>query len=217
MSRGVADVFREAGDRYVASLLTIEDRRRFLEAARVILALDGNTKRLSQERRSALLTAPIEDAGQEAVIIAALWPALARVLDDWPRTAALDPQPAEARLLMLRGLMARLIAGGLKDAQDRNTLREATLQLHELGSRANLSSRQKDGAKRHQVSPTETSEEDKARAGRLRSEAQKLRKDRPDLRSTRSRARVLNIRFGKEKWRTPGALIEYARRRRIEI
>jgi hypothetical protein len=211
-----ANALRSAGEAHLASIPTTEDWRRFLEAARAILALDGETKRLSRGRRSALLNAPIENADQEAAIIGALEPALTRVLDSWRKSAGFDPESIEARLLMLRALMARLTAGGLNGAQDKNTLREATLQLRELGSLGEFSSRAKDGAKAH-AWPKEGSEADKARAQRLRSEAQKLRKNPANLRSKRSRARVLNSLMGKEKWSTPDALIEYARRKGIEI
>src|SRR5262249_39743015 len=134
----VADTFREAAKTRVARLPTADDRRRFLDAARGILALDEQIKNLPQRRRSALLNAPIESARQEAEITAALKAALPRVVTAWREASAVDPEEIKTRLAMIRVLLGALVAPGLNSASDGATLREAALQLRELSSNAHL-------------------------------------------------------------------------------
>ena len=131
MSRSIADAFREAAKTHVARLPTAGDRRRFLDAARGILALDEQIRNLPQRRRSALLSAPIENARQEAEIIAALQAVLPRVVTAWREASAVDPEAIETRLAMIRVLLAALVARGLNGASDGATLREAALLLRE--------------------------------------------------------------------------------------
>lgn len=115
----LTDVFRRAAakhkialDAYFASLITAEDRGNFLEAARVIVSLDDEFKRLTKQTRSALKSKPIETAQQEADIQAAVWKSLARVLHV-PPPAASSLDPLETAAYVLRKLLVNLISKGL--------------------------------------------------------------------------------------------------------
>jgi hypothetical protein len=221
VSGGVAEVFRSAGERYLAAFLgslpTDEDRSRFVEAARLFLSFDQKIRNLPPGPRRVLLRAPIKDANQKSRIIAELWGAATRLLrEDAPsdRGSELDIQFFGARVLM-----ARLIVGGLQDTSHRDALLKAALLLRELGDSAGLI-RSKSGGKSSRLEAlSESSAEHKRRSALLKTEAEKLRKRRPDL-SQSARASHLNRqlqRQGQQPWTTNAAMLEYARRNGIKI
>jgi len=223
VNRGVADVFVEAGHRHVEavqrrlaafieSLPTEKDRSRFLDAARAFLSFDPEIGSLLPGRRRILL----HTEGSDLAI--ALWQASERLLqEDRPREAVSD---LEVELFGVRLLMATLIVGGLQGASDRRALKEAALLLRELDSDAQKI-RSKSGGKSGRLDAlADNSSQQAQRVALLKTEAEKLRRERPHLRSQRERAAKLNRRFQKQDlphWSTPGALIEFARRNKIKL
>jgi hypothetical protein len=219
VSRSVADVFREAGQRHLAdgerclsafleNLPTEEDQRRFLEAARAFLSFDSGIRNLPAARRSALLNTPIE-----ADLISELWLASDRLLhEDQPGGRHSD---LEIQLYVARVLMAKLIVGGLQGASDRNALMNAALRLRELSEQAQAT-RSKIEGKNARSEAIENDPRYKRRLTLLKSEADKLRKTTRLLRK-RDRARQLNKRMGSDAWPSPDALTEFARRNNIKI
>jgi hypothetical protein len=114
-------------------------RRTKTEAAFLMqlgLFFDWKIRNLTPGRRKALLHVPIENADQEANVVAALWLASDRLLRENPPgdgKSELDIQLFGTRLLM-----ARLIVGGLQGASDRRALLDAALLLRELSESAQL-------------------------------------------------------------------------------
>lgn len=229
MSRGVAAVFREAGrihnatgERRLAAFLenlpTDEDRSRFLDAARAFLSFDWKIRNLTPGRRKALLHVPIENADQEANVVAALWLASDRLLRENPPgdgKSELDIQLFGTRLLM-----ARLIVGGLQGASDRRALLDAALLLRELSESAQLIRSKNEGKSGRLDALSDENAERKRRSALLRGEAEKIRSERPTLRSKKDRADKLNKRFQKQGWKpwpSPDALVQFARRNGIKI
>jgi hypothetical protein len=126
----MAEVFRSSNKRYfaeeekrlaalLASLPTDKDRIRFLEAARLFLSFDPETRKLSPSRRRAQLRAPTAKWLLEAAD---------QVFDEnhSDRGSELD----EARLRM-----AQLIVAGIH-ATSRRVLLETALLLHEASNKA---------------------------------------------------------------------------------
>jgi hypothetical protein len=221
VNRSVADAFREAGQRHLAALVarlpTDNDERRFFEAAKAFLSFDGGTRRLPSARRKALLNAPIETADTSA-ILASLWAAVQRVLKENPPGDSASN--AEAQLFGYRVLMARLIVGGLHGASDRRALTEATLQLREMDGLARLARSESAGKSGRLEALSDTNAQRERRSAWLRTEAEKVRRERPNLGSQVDRANTLNKRAQKAgwtPWRSNRALIAYAYRNHIKI
>jgi hypothetical protein len=215
----VADVFRRAAarqkdalDAYFASLITAEDRRHFLEAARVISALDDETKRLTKRKRAALKNQPIETAKQESDLVAALRQSLVRVLDV-PPPAASNPDSIEVAGYVLRMLLVNLISKGFRGAKDRNTLLAATAAVSKLGAEAKHSDTQKWG--RMSSRPPSKNQKSAALVARLRAKARTLLQTAGHL-SQSARARILNAHLG-QMWPSERALIECARRNGFSV
>jgi hypothetical protein len=216
VSRGVADVFRDAGERYIAafieSLPTEEDRSRFFDAARTFLSFDWKIRNLPPGRRRNLLHA------NGSNLATALWQAAQRLLgEDHPseNNTSVDIQLFGARLLM-----ARVIVEGFRGASDRKALLEAALLLRELGDDAQNIRSKSEAKNARREALADDSAPHAQRVARLRMEAERLRRERPHLQSQRDRAAKLNRRFQKhdlQHWPSTGALIEFARRNGIKL
>jgi hypothetical protein len=226
LSQGVAEVFREAGRVHIArgekrlavfleKLPTKEDQTRFFEAARAFLSFDWKIRNLPAGRRRALLRATIENVDQEKNILTELWRASYRVLHEVRPGAGASE--LDVQLFVTRVLMARLIVGGIQGAADKIALLDAALLLRELSDRAQETRSKSEGKNARREALTDDSAQHAQRVAHLKTEAAKLRQDRPHLRSQRERAAKLNRRFQKQGlryWPTSGALIEFARRNR---
>jgi hypothetical protein len=215
----VADVFRRAAVKYRAaldahfeSLITAEDVRNFQEAARVIIALDEETKRLTKNKRAALKSRKIRTREQEADVMAALSQSLMR-LRSTPPPAKSNLDPIETAGYVLRILLVDLVNKGSRGFKDRETLLAATAAVSKLGAQAKHSDSQKWG--RMSSRPPSKNAKPPSVIAKLRAEAQVLLKKVGHLSRT-DRARILNTRLGNE-WITPRALIECARRNNIEV
>jgi hypothetical protein len=223
LSRSVAEVFREAGRVHIArgdkrlavfleNLPRKEDQRRFFEAARAFLSFDLKIRNLSAAKRSSLLRAPIES------ILTELWRASYRVLrEDHPGVGASE---LDEQLFGTRLLMARLIIGGIQGAADKKALLNAALLLRELSDDAREIRSKRGGKSGRHEALAESNAQRAQQATRLKSEAEKLRQERPHLRSQRDLADKLNRRFRKQGWQpwaSPRALIEFARRSGIKL
>jgi hypothetical protein len=127
MSRGVAGMLREARDRYLASLVSEEDKERLLDAARkTLLDLDPE---LQGRPKDKLVNGPL--APQRKKVLDRIRKEIERAYGKEAK-AELDRQdPKRVTLAVLRTLMAYLVDKGLRTS-DRKTLNEAMLGLHEM-------------------------------------------------------------------------------------
>ena len=215
----VAEVIRRAAAKYRAaleahfeSLVTPDDVRNFQEAARVIIALDEETKRLTKNKRAALKSRKIRTPAQEAGVIAALSQSLMRLRSTQPPAkSSLDP--IEIAGYVLRILLADLVNKGSGGFKDRETLLAATAAVSKLGAQAKHSDSQMWG--RMSSRPPSKNAKPPSVIAKLRAEAPVLLKKAGHLSRT-DRARILNTRLENE-WITPRALIECARRNNIQL
>ena len=149
MSRSIANVFREVGERHVAagakqlaafieSLPTEDDYTRFMDAARAFLSFDWEIRNLRPDRRRKMLHVEGPD------LAAALWQAAKRLLSENPLSKNKGSDLDKTRLLM-----AALIAGGLRGASDKEVLLKAALQLRELSANAQATRSESEGKNAH--------------------------------------------------------------------
>jgi hypothetical protein len=217
LSSTIADVFREHGAAAIAnieaSLATDGDRRRFLDAARGLLALDpifANNVRAKE--RTTIMSGPIDTPEAEKRIIAELRTATARLVKE-P-----IPRPDDRRFFSfgLRLLMADIVAKGFEPFQDRQTLLDATLFLREAWNDGLTAQRKTWGAMR----PSSARDGERSREFWLRGTARSWRKRNPRA-SQSAGVRWLYEQAKKQKnfpaWPTPGALRLWANRRDIRI
>jgi hypothetical protein len=223
VSHSIADVFREAGKRHVAAgakqlaafienLPTDEDHRRFADAARVFLSFDMKIRNLPADRRRTELRAEGYD------LAVALFEAAQRLSKEKPPSEK-QGSDSDFQLFGMRLLMAELIVRGLQSASDKRVLLEAALQLHDLGTHAQATRSKGEAESARSEALAESSARRGQWAARLKTEAEKLRQERPSL-SQKARAEILNKRFQKQKlhyWPTPRAMIEFARRSSIKL
>lgn len=126
MTARIADTIAEIVE---AQLPHKEDRRRFLDAARLLLDFDDNVRQYPDRQRGRLIRGEIETPDDEADVLRELRSAIKRVAIEEARPSD-DPRPG------YRILMAYIAGKGLRAAQQRDVLRHATLLLRELADEA---------------------------------------------------------------------------------
>jgi hypothetical protein len=199
VTNSLANTLRELAERVLESP---EDRKRFMEAARVLFELDPDIKRLSQRQRSKLISGP---ASAEA-----LAQAIMRAFRDIPM-GEIKPDADLTRRVLAAYVVARCFPSG----QDRLVLSKATHLLRDIRDQARADSLRVNGRKCHEQNPRKKSPKDKALETSLRQEAARIRENAPSLRKT-DRARRL-MRHSGGRFTSHKALMMWMHRRGIEI
>jgi hypothetical protein len=131
---GLADLLERlpaelARQRHIKLPPTEQDKVRFLEAARDVLATDMEVKRRLKD--AGLLSVRIDMPARKAALIAEIWRALPRVNKDGLPIGDGKAEKAEAEARARILLAAVAIVKGLEGVDSRETLLSATLLLRE--------------------------------------------------------------------------------------
>jgi hypothetical protein len=206
VTEGLGDAFVRPADKVLARP---QEHQRFVEAARVILRLDPDIKRLSQRRRTQLCRAKLETDKEHDLIMGALVLAVYRVVRDAKAAA-----PAIGPELARRIEAVRIFVEYLPPSQDKRRLSEATHRLRDIRDEAEKSdaSNYGKGGRSQQLADRP---QDQALADKVRDEAAKVRSKHPDF-TQADRARQLLKQF-RGRWPTHNALRMWAKRHAIEI
>jgi hypothetical protein len=211
----LTDLFRRLAEEYLASFPTARERRPVVDIMRTFLRDDSDVKKLSERKRTALLTGPIDTDEQQEVIVRELLHAVARV----PRELqALSEKPSlvESERFTVRARFASLIVKGLDQNTTRDALVEIERDFRRLDADANATKASKQN-KENRAKALDVDQLKKERLVRMVEVARRTLK-RADAGTKNGRARHILRRLGSRSiWKTAGAFLAWAGRNHLDI
>ncbi len=211
----IRDAIQPLANAFLADFPTKEDRRRFIETARLSLAYnDAFKSSMPDRRRRALLTGPIATDAQEQELVRWLClvaAALTKQVQDHPTATGSIPAPLRRQVQFVS-----LIWKGFDPDIRKDELTTVERDLHNLYNAATAVEQRDKGRDARQKHLDTKQANDKRLQGGVGG-ARAALKNPPPPQNARARLTLLRIPARDRIWKSAAALIRWAQRRKIVI